>query len=143
MNGVDIEQGMDYAYRPQCPYRDTCPARTRCPYCPHQLEGMAGMNPGDYSKGNMQMEYYVRDNANPVPYPYESIAPEELGYENLYPVTNNMNTGMGNYGNQPVSPQYNPYGYINPDENIYSPWANNAMYGGFANPLPMKNCPFQ
>lgn len=141
MNGVDIEQGMG-AYRPRCPYRDTCPVRNWCPNCPHQMEGM---NPGYHSNMNMQMEYYVKDNANPVPYPYESIAQEEPGYENLYPMTGNMEaeTGAGSYGNQPVSPQYNQNGYIYPDENVYSPWANNAMYASIVNPLPMKNCPFQ
>jgi hypothetical protein len=110
------------------------------------------MNPG-YS-GNMQMQYHLMDNVNPVPYPYENIASEEFGYEsmvpeepgheNLYPQPYNMtgNAGMNNYGNYPISPQYNQYGYINPDENVHSPWANNTMYGGMNNPLPMRNCPF-
>jgi len=110
------------------------------------MEGISGMNPGYHGNINMQMEYHA--NANPVPYPYESTAPEEFGHVNLYPETYDMTdnagmAGMSNDMNYPASPLYNQYGYINPEENVYSPWANNAMYGGMVNPLPVKNCPFQ
>ena len=143
MNGYDIGPGMGYAYGPRCPYRSTCPVRNQCPYCPHQMEGSSGMNPGYHGNINMRMEYHA--NANPVPYPNEITTPEEFGNENLYPEVYDMteNTGMANMSYYPESPEYNQYGYINPEENIYSPWANNAMYGGMANPLLMKNCPFQ
>lgn len=142
MNGSDMQQGIEHAYGSRCQYRNTCPARTRCPYCPYRMEGM---NPGYHGNMNMQMEYYVKDNVNPVPYPYEDIAPQEFGNENLYPMPYEMAAEPGNEndGSGPASPQYNPYGYIYPNENVYSPWANNAMYGETVNPLPMKNCPFE
>ncbi len=140
MNGFEIQQGMGDAYGMDCPYRNSCPARDQCPYCPHRMEEM---NTGYY--GNMQMEYYANDNMYPVPCPYDDVASQELGYENLYPMPNEMAADISNksYDNEPASPQYNQYGYLYPDENVLSPWANNAMYGGNINPLPMKKCPFQ
>lgn len=142
MNGFDIQQGMEGAYGLHCPYRNSCPARARCPYCPYRTEGM---NSGYYGNMNMQMEYYVKENMYPVPCPYEDIASQEMGYDNLYPMPYEMaaDTGNENYDNKTASPQYNQYGYIYPEEDVLSPWTNNAMYGGNVNPLPMKKCPFQ
>lgn len=149
MNGYHNYQGQEYAYGPRCPYRDTCPMRTECPYCPHHMEGNSTMNPGYYGNMNMnmnmEMEYYVKDNAEPILYPYQNAAPVEYGNENLYPMTNNLSevAGMESHENFPVNPHYNQYGYINPEENLHSPWANNNMYGNMGNPLPIPKCPYQ
>ncbi len=143
MNGYHHSQEMEAAYSPRCPYSNTCSMRTQCPYCPHQMEGNMEMNPVYHGNMNMQMEYYMKDNREPVFYPYENIESEKMGLENLY--SDNMAglAGVEDYNNFPAEPQYNPYGYINPDENVHSPWVNNAMYGNIVNPLPLKDCPFQ
>lgn len=129
MNGYHHYSQSEYTYWPDCPYRSTCPIRTECPYCPYQMEGYDPMN-SDYNV-NMNMEFYMKDNANPIVVPYQNVAAEEYGYDNLYPVENNTypNVGMGNYGHNQAIPQYNELGYINPEENIHSPWDNNRMYG--------------
>lgn len=128
-----------YSYDQGCPYRDTCPIRTQCPYCPHQTEGNGYINPNYY---NMQMEYY-QQNYERNEYPYQSIVPEQYGHENLYPISSNNSVNVGNYEYDNISPQYNNYGYINPEENIHSPWDNNRMYNqNSVNQMPIP-CPYR
>lgn len=141
MNGYHDYQEMEAAYVPRCPYRSTCSIRTQCPYCPHQMDGNAPME--NYGNMNMPMESYVKDNLEPAFYPNENMPTEMMGYENLYSDNMANLSGMESYDNFPAGPKYNQFGYINPDENFYSPWVNNAMYGNFSNPLPPKDCPFQ
>jgi len=113
----------EYYYSHGCPYRDTCPIRTQCPYCPHQQENHC-MNPGMYGNVNMGMQYY-----NPAydPMYCQNLMYENYGYDNLYPMTNAYPEQIPEtYDN--IMPEYNKYGYINPNEDINSPWDNNRMY---------------
>ncbi len=158
MNGYYHYPQQGYSYGPQCPYRHTCPMRTECPYCPHQTEeagGMeqphygnmsqgyyGGMNPGFCGNMNMEMGYYEE---NEEMYPYSEISPEGYGYDNLYPMADNKfgNIMPETTDKKPVIPLYNQYGYINPAENVNSPWDNNKMYENMNNPLPIPNCPYK
>ena len=122
---------MNICYNPQqeyysqgCPYRDTCPIRTQCPYCPHQHENNNHMIPGMCGNANMGMQYY--DQAyDPMYCP--NLMYENYGYDNLYHATNLYPAQIPeSYDN--IMPGYNKNGYINPNENINSPWDNNRMY---------------
>ncbi len=55
-------------------------------------------------------------------------------FENLNPIvfTIDEKPVAQNCSNQTEKAQYNEFGYICPDENIYSPWENNAMFPGAA-----------
>lgn len=140
MNGCSSWQRMDYGYGPMCPYRDTCPMRSECPYCPHQMEDDLRMTPGYYGNMNMGMEYYGIENVEHAMVP-NPAAPLEYGYDNLYPNNMAMLSGMENKTGFPVSSEYNHYGFINPAENMLSPWENNKMCGN--NIIPIENCPYR
>lgn len=137
MNGYFYNPRPEYSYGPGCPYRGTCPIRNQCPYCPHQGESNGYMN------YNMEMGYYQQNNGYGEN-PYTNISPMEYGNGNLYPTSENTHTNVSpeyyNYNN--MSPLYNNFGYVNPEENIHSPWDNNRMYSPNENPLPIP-CPYR
>lgn len=125
-----------------CAYRDACPIRTQCPYCPHQQEtnNYMNMNQGMYGNANMRM--YENTNMGMCGYAnmgmhcyeqaydpmyYQNDMIENYGYDNLYYATNLYPAQIPeSYDN--IMPGYNKNGYINPKENINSPWDNNRMY---------------
>jgi hypothetical protein len=141
-----------------CAYRDTCPIRTQCPYCPHQFENNNYMNMGPemYGDPNMgiqadpNMAMYTDPNmamynnpnmgmyANPNRGIY-SIDPafdpmhsqnsmyDNYGYDNLHSAENMCPVQIPSKYDKDMN-VYNKYGYINPKENINSPWDNNRMY---------------
>ncbi|MDD4295703.1 MAG: hypothetical protein PHC69_01960 [Ruminiclostridium sp.] len=125
-----------------CAYRGICPIRTQCPYCPHQQEtgNYMNMNPGMYGNANMgmyentnmgmcgcaNMGMHCYDQAYDPMY-YQNDMIENYGYDNLYHTANLYPTQIPeSYDN--IMPAYNKNGYINPNENINSPWDNNRMY---------------
>lgn len=105
-----------------CPYQNINPQMSVCPY--------QNTNPQMSGCPYQNIRAFV---------PYQAASDEQYGYDNLYPKTD-YKFDMGkteNYTEGMIKPQYNEYGYINPDENTNSPWDNNQMYGKMGtNPLP-------
>lgn len=125
-------------YGSYCPYMDMCPVRAQCPYCPHRQESDNYMNHMMYGNVNMGMGYHKQEY---YPMEYQNIMYNNYGYD---PMTNMYAAQMPEEYDM-VMPEYTQDGYINPYENINSPWANNNMYmeKKSENPLPLPDCPFK
>ncbi|NLM10536.1 MAG: hypothetical protein GX213_07140 [Clostridiaceae bacterium] len=129
MNGYFCNPGYRHYYQPECPYGETYPISFQCPYCLNRFDGNVYMN------NNMGMEYPV--NYGYDENPHTNISPMEYGYDNIYPVSDNMYSNVGPGFSDNMSPYYNNLGYINPEENVHSPWDNNRMYTPNENSLPI------
>ncbi|HEY8422073.1 MAG TPA: hypothetical protein VIL05_10085 [Thermoclostridium sp.] len=120
MNGYCCNHGQGYHYEPGYPSMGSYQVRVQCPYCLNEFDANV------YMDNNMGMGY--QQNLGYAENPYANISPMEYGYDNIYPVSNNV-----------FPAHYNNYGYIYPEENIHSPWDNNRMYTPNENPLPNSN----
>ncbi|HEY8499105.1 MAG TPA: hypothetical protein VIL89_00675 [Clostridia bacterium] len=137
MNAYFCRMQQQYSYMTQCPYAHMCPVRNQCPVCPHREEQFAPAGPEYYyntgANDDNREQIYQETN------PYQSGSFEEYGLYNLYP-QENIYTGRSK--KSPYCDSVN-YMYIDPRENITSPWDNDRRFdNNLVNAIPLPERPF-